>query len=88
MKVLTPLAPVMESGKPVHKAGAIGFVSVDGIPADKLGGWLASRHRIVSTPMMFPEFQGTRITPNIYTTPQEIDFFADCVLSAIRSGIA
>jgi len=81
VKVLTPLADPKRSG-------AIGFVNVDGIPADKLGGWLRAKHNIVTTPIMFPEFQGMRITPNVYTTPQEIDFFADCVLAAMKSGVA
>jgi isopenicillin-N epimerase len=81
VKVLTPLDDP-------KRAGAIGLFSVAGIPSDRLGGWLRSKHNIVMTPMMFPEFEGIRITPNVYTTPQEVDFFADCVLSAIKTGIA
>jgi hypothetical protein len=54
----------------------------------KLGGWLAERHHIVTTPMVTPEFQGLRVTPNVYTTLDEIDFFADRMVEAIRKGIA
>jgi hypothetical protein len=34
------------------------------------------------------EFKGLRITPNVYTTPGEIDLFADRVLEAIKRGVA
>jgi hypothetical protein len=34
------------------------------------------------------EFQGMRITPNVYTTVDEIDLFADRVSQAIKTGIA
>jgi hypothetical protein len=35
-----------------------------------------------------PEFQGIRITPNVYTMPQEIDTFTDAVVKAMKVGIA
>ena len=41
-----------------------------------------------SVPMVTDEFQGMRITPNVYTTLDEIDLFADRVTQAIRTGIA
>ncbi len=50
--------------------------------------WLLSRHRIVSTPIVHPEFNGVRVTPNVYTTVDEIDVFADKMLDAIKRGIA
>ncbi len=81
MKVLTPL-------KDPTKAGAIGFFAVDGIDPAKLGAWLYTTARIVTTPIVFPEFSGIRITPNVYTTPAELDVFSDSVLKAIRTGIA
>jgi selenocysteine lyase/cysteine desulfurase len=80
VKVLTELGP--------DKAGAICLFSVDGLDPVKLGGWLMANHRIVNTPIVHPEFSGIRITPNIYTTPDEIDTFADAVRVAIKKGIA
>ena len=53
----------------------------------KLGAWLLSQHRIVNTPIVHPEFKGIRITPNVYTTLDEIDIFADKVLEAAKKGI-
>jgi len=60
---------------------------VDGLPFDKLGPWLMNQHRIVNTPISHPEFNGLRITPNVYTTVDEIDTFADKVLWAIKNGL-
>ena len=31
---------------------------------------------------------GIRVTPNVYTTPEEIDVFAEKVLVAMKQGIA
>jgi selenocysteine lyase/cysteine desulfurase len=80
VKVLTPIGP--------DKSGAICLFSVDGIDPGKLGGWLASNYHIVTTPIGHAEFSGIRITPNVYTTIDEIDTFSDAVLKAIKKGIA
>ena len=79
VKVLTPLDS--------EYSGALALVSIDGLDFGKLGSWLLSKHRIVNTPIDHPEFKGLRITPNVYTTVDEIDTFTDKVLEAIRSGI-
>jgi len=68
-------------------SGAIGLVSVDGLDFGKLGSWLMAKHRIVNTPILHPEFNGLRITPNVYTTVDEIDVFADKMTEAMRKGI-
>jgi selenocysteine lyase/cysteine desulfurase len=69
-------------------SGAIGLVDVDGLDPAKLQPWLMSKHNIVTTLIMHEEFKGLRITPNVYTTPGEIDLFADRMLQAIRRGVA
>ena len=79
VKVLTPLDD--------RHAGAIALFQVEGIDNVKLGEWLMAKHRIVNTPIVHPEFRGIRITPNVYTTVDEIDVFSDKVLEAIKKGI-
>jgi selenocysteine lyase/cysteine desulfurase len=69
-------------------SGAIALFNVDGIDSGALGGWLMARHRIVTTPIVHKEYSGLRITPNVYTTLDEIDTFADKVLHAINRGIS
>jgi hypothetical protein len=54
----------------------------------KLGSWLLAKHNIVTTPLVNDEFNGMRITPNVYTTIDEVDLFADRVIRALKEGIA
>jgi selenocysteine lyase/cysteine desulfurase len=79
-RMLTPM------GK--DRSGAIGVLAIEGMDMGKLGTWLLDKHRIVTTPLVGDEFNGLRITPNIYTTPDEVDLFADRVIQAMRKGIA
>ncbi|MFL5469623.1 MAG: aminotransferase class V-fold PLP-dependent enzyme [Gemmatimonadaceae bacterium] len=79
VKVLTPLDD--------QHSGALALFQVDGLDNVKLGAWLLSQHRIVNTPIVHAEFRGIRITPNVYTTVDEIDVFADKVLDAVKKGI-
>ncbi len=67
--------------------GAIGLVSVDGIDTKALPGWLRRNYGIVTVPILHPEFQGLRVTPNVYTTVDEVDQFAEAMLEAIETGI-
>jgi selenocysteine lyase/cysteine desulfurase len=81
VKVFTPLGP--------NQSGAIGVFDVQGMDLGKLNSWLMSNHRIVTAVTSVPgEFNGMRITPNVYTTVDEVDLFADRVISAIKTGIA
>ena len=68
--------------------GAIATFNIDGIDMGKLNGWLWNNHKISTAPLNHPEFQGMRITPNVYTTLDEVDRFADKVLLAVKKGIA
>ncbi len=70
------------------QAGAIALIAVDGLDASKLSTWLLEKHRVVTVAINHPEFSGIRVTPNVYTTLDEVDTFADLVLSAIKHGIA
>jgi isopenicillin-N epimerase len=79
VSVLTPLDN--------RQAGAIALFQVEGLDNVKLGAWLLGQHRIVNTPIVHPEFKGIRITPNVYTTLDEIDIFADKVLEAVKKGL-
>ena len=79
VRVLTPLD--------ARQSGALALFQVDGLDNVKLGEWLMAKHRIVTTPIIHPEFRGIRITPNVYTTLDEIDVFSDKVLEAIAKGI-
>ncbi|HEX7025289.1 MAG TPA: aminotransferase class V-fold PLP-dependent enzyme [Gemmatimonadales bacterium] len=80
VRVLTPLDSPY--------SGGIGLFTVDGMDMAKLNGWLWDKYKIVNTFIGHPEFTGLRITPNVYTTPDEVDIFAEKVLEAVRKGMA
>jgi selenocysteine lyase/cysteine desulfurase len=65
-------------------AGAIALVSVEGVDPGKLHAWLLEKHRIQTVAIVHPEFSGLRITPNVFTTVDEVDLFADKVLKAAK----
>src|SRR5216110_1924232 len=54
-------------------AGAIALVSVAGIDPGELFGWLLDRHRIQTVAIVHPEFSGLCITPNVYTSLDDVD---------------
>jgi isopenicillin-N epimerase len=70
-----------------EQACAIGFVSVEGFDAAKLVNYLWTKHRIWTTAVVTPgEYQGLRVTPNVYTTLEEIDTFVDAMEKVIKLG--
>ncbi|MBX3174475.1 MAG: aminotransferase class V-fold PLP-dependent enzyme [Gemmatimonadaceae bacterium] len=72
----------------MDKGGAIALLHIEGLETPKLGSWLMSKYRIVNTPIVHEEFNGLRITPNIYTSMDELGTFVDAVKVALRRGIA
>jgi hypothetical protein len=52
----------------------------------KLCGYLFDRYRIIATPIKHPEFEGVRVTPNVYTTLREVDIFAEAMEKVIQKG--
>jgi isopenicillin-N epimerase len=80
VRVLTPLDDP-------RQACGIGLLQLDGIEVPKMISHLWAKHRIIATPIMHDEFKGLRITPNVYTTPEEIDVFVDVVLAALKAGL-
>lgn len=79
VKILTPYDPKQSCG--------LANISIAGMDHAKLGGYLMSEHRIITTPIIHEEFQGMRITPNIYTTTNEVDTFADVMEKVITKGL-
>jgi selenocysteine lyase/cysteine desulfurase len=81
-----PNVKILNSDDP-EQSCAIGFVSVDGMEAGKLAGYLMSKYRIHVTTFVSPgEYQGLRVTPNVYTTTEEIDTFADAMEKIVKRG--
>ena len=77
--ILTPLNDTDSCG--------IGFISIEGFDTNKLQAYLWDKHRIMTTPIVHEEFQGLRITPNVYTTPDEIDVFCARMETTLKTGL-
>jgi selenocysteine lyase/cysteine desulfurase len=68
-------------------SGGIGLVQIQGIDSGKLVAYLGDQHRIVALPIKHPQFEGIRVTPNVYTTLDEIDVFIDAMKQALQKGV-
>ena len=81
-----PGVQILNSEDPEQSCG-IGFISVDGIDAPKLSAYLWEKYRIWTVAIVTPgEYQGLRITPNVYTTLEEVDTFGDVMEKVIKAG--
>lgn len=69
-----------------HSCG-LTTVQIVGIEPDKLQGWLFERHAIWTTPIKAPSYEGIRVTPNVYTTLDEIERFKSAMVLASKKGI-
>ena len=49
------------------------------MPTPQVAEQLWSRWRVFATPIVHAEYEGLRVTPNVYTTLEEIDTFADAM---------
>ena len=66
---------------------AICTVEVVGIQPGDLATWLEQNHRYVVAPIVHPQFNGVRVTPQVYTTMEEVDGFAAALIHAARYGV-
>ncbi len=68
-------------------AAGVATVQIEGIEQGALSNWLFNAHRIIVTPINHREFQGIRVTPSVYTLPEELDRFCDAMEYAERHGL-
>jgi selenocysteine lyase/cysteine desulfurase len=81
-----PGVEILNSEDPEQSCG-IGFISIKGFDAPKLAAYLWAQHRIWTVGIVTPgEYQGLRITPNVYTTIEDIDAFSNVMEKIIRQG--
>ena len=68
-------------------ACAIAVVQIDGVDTGKLVNWLWKKHRIMAVAIKHEEFEGMRVSPNVYTMLPELDRFCEAVEHVIRNGL-
>ena len=66
---------------------AIGNVGIRGLDTGELQAHLWNKKRIFTVAIINPEYQGLRVTPNVYTTVDEIDAFADAMEQVASKGL-
>jgi len=78
-----PNVTIRTSPDPAQSCGVV-LVSVEGKKAPALADELW-KQRILVVPIVHKDFEGLRVTPNIYTTPREIEIFAGAMEKLIRA---
>jgi selenocysteine lyase/cysteine desulfurase len=66
---------------------AIANVHIEGSNPSAVGSYLFTKHHIFTTPIVHEEFQGIRITPNVFTTLGELDRFCEVMDGIARKGL-
>jgi selenocysteine lyase/cysteine desulfurase len=80
-----PKCKTLHSEDPAQSCG-IGFLAFNGVDASKIRETLVAKHRIYTAYVPHDEYTGLRVTPNVYTTLREIDFFADTVEKELKTA--
>lgn len=71
---------------PKHSC-ALTTVGIKGIKTADLAAWLLAKHNIFVTAIVNDFIDGLRISPNVYSTVQEIDRLAEAMVHAATKGI-
>jgi len=66
----------------------IGALKIEGIGAEQLTNFLQQKYRVHVRPRFVPgEWEGIRITPNVFTTPDEIQYLVAGITQAASRGL-
>jgi selenocysteine lyase/cysteine desulfurase len=82
-----PGVRVLNSEDP-HQSCGIGAVSLEGVDANELTEHLERKYRIHVRPRVVEgELNCIRVTPNVFTTLEEVDFFAEAIAEISSRGL-
>ena len=81
-----PGVTILNSREP-NQAWGLYNVSLAGTDPSKAYDFLWSKYRIITAAIKRSDYQGLRVTPNVYTTLEEIDTFASAI-AELRKGTA
>jgi selenocysteine lyase/cysteine desulfurase len=80
-----PRVKILTSRLP-NQSWGLANISLQGVDSQKAYESLWNKYRIITASIKHAEYQGLRITPNIYTTLQELDTFSDAIEEMLKSG--
>ena len=70
-----------------NQSCAIANVQIEGTNPEAVAKYLFDKHHIFTVAIVHEEFQGLRITPNIYTALSELDRFCEQMDLIARKGL-
>ena len=79
-----PKCKILHSQDPAQSCG-IGFLSFNGVDARQMHDSLWNKYNIMTALMPHEEYTGIRVTPHIYSTVRDIDFFAEMVEKEVKN---
>ena len=80
-----PKCRILHSADPAQSCG-IGFLSFQGADFQKIHDALWTKYSIVTAAVGHAEYSGLRITPHVYSTLRDIDYFADMVEKELKNA--
>ncbi len=81
-----PKIKILHNPDPTMSCGIGMFGVADGVDPKKLIDALESKHAIYTSMMRHEEYTGIRITPSVYTTVAEIDYFVSAVEQELKNA--
>jgi isopenicillin-N epimerase len=70
-----------------NQSCAIANVQIEGTSPETVQKYLFDKHHIFTVAIVHEEFQGIRVTPNVYTTLEELDRFCEQMDLIARNGL-
>src|SRR5437867_4829168 len=79
-----PRVKILSSREP-NQSWGLANIGLDGVDVSKAYDFLWSKYRIITAPIKHAEYQGLGVTPNIYTTLEEIDTFSTAIEDLLKN---
>jgi isopenicillin-N epimerase len=80
-----PGVKILNSREP-NQAWGLFNVSLERVESPKAYEFLWSKYRIITAAIKRDDYQGLRVTPNVYTTLDEVDTFAMAIGDLLKNG--
>ncbi len=89
-----PRVKVLSQLKDPAECWGVAAVAIEGIDVRQLARFLMDKYRIVVVPLVGGappnsvfDYQALRVSPNVYTTLEEIDTFVEAMEDAVKGGV-
>jgi selenocysteine lyase/cysteine desulfurase len=80
-----PGVKILNSREP-NQAWGLFNVSLERVDSPKAYEFLWAKYRIITAAIKREDYQGLRVTPNVYTTLEEVDTFSMAIADLLKNG--